>query len=639
VAAAAHVGPRRLNAGLEPAAWVFVATVAIGRIRPSVRAETTIYRARTRRRRQSIVLLQRAAVVLVVLVGVVAVVGIAFAGSPAKLAGGTTIGGLDVGGLTSQQAVARLRARERALSHVRVVFVADGTTTRYSASQLGVQADWEAAVAQAQQDDDGFWPVRGFRRLATRLTGNEITARLRSYPLALRYGIATIARKVDTQHRDASLVRHGLRIAVVPARPGQTLDRVATQRAVVAALGAAKRPVRVVLPVAVEPPTVTGAQLVPVARRARLALSAPVRLTYGGTTWRLPRWRLAPLLQLPSGGSTALGIGGPAATEYFSKLARRVDRKPVDATFRILAGNRIAVVPSKPGVALDTARTARALLAASVAPAAQRLAQLSVGVDEPARSTQDAQKMGITGLVSSFETTYGGTPGRLHNVALVAKLIDNTLIAPGAVFSFNGTTGARTADKGFEVAPVIINGELQNGLGGGVCQVSTTTFNAAFFAGLPILERTNHALYISHYPQGRDATVDYPGIDLKFRNDTSEWLLLRTWVGSGSLTVALYGTPQHRRVEYQTGPLVVTGAMPVKRTKDPSLKPGEQVVDQEGAPPRSTSVRRLVYDASGKLLYDTTWGSRYDGETELMRVGVKKKPKPPEPAGPLTRVT
>jgi vancomycin resistance protein YoaR len=618
-----------------------VTLVATGRIRPSVRAETTIYRARTRRRRrQTTLLAQRAAVVLVVLVGVVAIVGLVFAGSASKLAGGTTVGGLDVGGLTPQQAIAKLGARERALSHVRVAFVADGTTTSYSASQLGVQADWAAAVAQAQQHDSGFWPVRAFRRLVTSISGYDVTPRLRSYPFSLRYGVTAIARKVDTKHRDASLVRHGLRIAVVPGQPGRTLDRVAAERAVVAALGAAQRPTRVALPVKVEPPTVTAAQLAPVARKARLALSAPVRLTYGGTTWRLPRWRIAPLLHLPSGGSTTLAIGGPAATDYFRKLAIRVDRKPVDATFRILSGNGVAVVPSKPGVALDTARTAKALLAAALTPA-NRIARLAVGVDAPARSTQDAQKMGITGLVSSFETTYGGTPGRLHNVALVAKLIDGTLIAPGAVFSFNDTTGARTADKGFEVAPVIINGELQNGLGGGVCQVSTTTFNAAFFAGLPILERTNHALYISHYPQGRDATVDYPSIDLKFRNDTNAWLLLRTFVGTGSLTVALYGTPQHRRVEYQTAPLVVTGAMPVKQSKDPSLKPGEQVVDQAGAPPRSTSVQRLVYDAGGKLLYDTTWRSTYDAETELVRVGVKKKPKPKPPvvAGPATRVT
>ena len=96
---------------------------------------------------------------------------------------------------------------------------------------------------------------------------------------------------------------------------------------------------------------------------------------------------------------------------------------------------------------------------------------------------------------------------------------------------------------------MIINGELESGIGGGVCQVSTTVFNAAFEAGLSIEKRTNHALYISHYPLGRDATVNYPDLDLVFTNDTDHWLLLRTFVGAGSLTVNLYGTPQHRRVE------------------------------------------------------------------------------------------
>ena len=141
--------------------------------------------------------------------------------------------------------------------------------------------------------------------------------------------------------------------------------------------------------------------------------------------------------------------------------------------------------------------------------------------------------MGITGVVASYHTTYGGIANRLHNVALVANLIDGTLIAPGKTFSFNATTGERTPEKGFLEAPVIINGELQTGLGGGVCQVSTTVFNAAYEAGLPIDERVNHALYISHYPLGRDATVNYPDQDLKFTNDTGKWLLLRTFVGVG----------------------------------------------------------------------------------------------------------
>ena len=137
---------------------------------------------------------------------------------------------------------------------------------------------------------------------------------------------------------------------------------------------------------------------------------------------------------------------------------------------------------------------------------------------------------------------------------------------------------------------MIINGELQNGIGGGVCQVSTTVFNAAYEAGLQIDQRTNHALYISHYPTGRDATVNYPDLDLKFTNDTRHWLLLRTFVGAGSLTVNLYGTPQSRRVESETGDLVVTGATPVKRIQDPTLFKGETR--------RSSSARRRARRAS-----------------------------------------
>ena len=123
---------------------------------------------------------------------------------------------------------------------------------------------------------------------------------------------------------------------------------------------------------------------------------------------------------------------------------------------------------------------------------------------------------------------------------------------------------------------MIINGELQNGIGGGVCQVSTTVFNAAFEAGLSIEQRTNHALYISHYPTGRDATVNYPDIDLVFSNDTDKWLLVRTFVGAGSLTVNLYGTPQGRRVETETAPLEVDGKVPWKRIDDPTMFKGRR---------------------------------------------------------------
>ena len=119
--------------------------------------------------------------------------------------------------------------------------------------------------------------------------------------------------------------------------------------------------------------------------------------------------------------------------------------------------------------------------------------------------------MGITGVVGSYYTTYGGIPSRLHNVALVAQLIDGALIAPGKTFSFNGTTGERTAEKGFQEAPVIINGELQTGLGGGICQVSTTVFNAAYEAGSP--DRRAHeprALHLA-LPAGARRDGQLPG--------------------------------------------------------------------------------------------------------------------------------
>jgi vancomycin resistance protein YoaR len=248
--------------------------------------------------------------------------------------------------------------------------------------------------------------------------------------------------------------------------------------------------------------------------------------------------------------------------------------------------------------------------------------------------------MHITGGVGSYTTEYGGIPNRIHNVQLVAHLVDGKLIAPGSTFSFNKTTGERNAAKGFLEAPVIVNGELTTGLGGGVCQVSTTVFNAAFVAGLDITERVNHALYISHYPQGRDATVDYPDVDLKFVNDTGNWLLLRTFVGPSTLTVGLYGTPTHRKVTSTTTPLVAHGSPPVQKTVDPSLKPGQFVVDDPGVPAMSTSVTRDVYAPGGKLLHHDTWYSSYRATPKLVRIGPKpKKHRPKTPTETTTTTT
>jgi vancomycin resistance protein YoaR len=592
-----------------------------------VRTDTTIYRSRVRQSQSPRRIALRWAVFLTAGIALLAVlVGLAFAGSRTTLAAGTTVAGLDVGGLQESEAVRMLSARAAAVERTPVTFTAGDQRFALSASQLGVGADWRAAVRVASAEGGGFGPVRGFKRLRARLFGVDALPPISAYDAAVTYKLDQIARTVDRNGVNARLVRKGLAVHVVEGRSGRKLDRAAAATVIVQALGSLERNAAVVLPVAAAEPEVSGADLVGAAAQARTALSAPLRLAYGETRWRVPRWRIAPLLELPAGGSTSVSIAGRQAEEYLERLSGAVSRKPQDARFQVTATGKIVIRPGAPGLQLDLPATAAAIAAAAFS-TGRRTAKLVVRVAEPERTTEIAKTMGITGVVSSYTTTYGGTPGRLHNVQLVAKLIDGTLIKPGAMFSFNGTTGERTAAKGFEEAPVIINGELQNGLGGGICQVSTTVFNAAFDAGLPINARTNHALYISHYPLGRDATVNYPDLDLRFSNDTDHWLLLRTFVGAGSLTVNLYGTPVNRRVESIAAPLAVAGPVPVKETDDASLKKGKRVVDEIGSPPRRTSVERLVYDANGKLLYDNTWRSYYVGEPSLVRVGTKAPAK------------
>ena len=554
------------------------------------------------------------------------VLGFVFAGSAAKIAEGVRVDGIDVGGLKTNDALALLQQKALAVANTPIVFVASGRRFPIRAVELGVQADWRSAIADARRQGDGFVPLRGFKRIGVQVFGADVTPPTDVLSGALQYKLQLIAKAVDRAPLDARLVRDGLDVHVVPARPGVELQRAAAEQAIVHALASLRRTAtEIALPLRRTPPHVRALALRRAAQQAHTVLSAPVTLELGPTRWVVQPSRLADLLELPTGGATKLTIGGPAAVAWLTKLASRVESPPKDATFAV-DGPHVRVVASKPGMQLDAVRTAGAILVAATHVRPRfRVAKLVTEAAPAKVSTAKARTMGIVGIVSSFTTDFGGVPNRIHNVETVSHLIDDTLVAPGDTFSFNKTTGDRTAAKGFLVAPVIVNGELTTGLGGGVCQVSTTVFNAAFDAGLNITDRTNHALYISHYPQGRDATVNYPDVDLKFVNDTSHWLLLRTFVSSSALTVNLYGTPTHRKVVSTTAPLVVAGSIPVKKTVDKTLKPGETVVDDPGSPPLRTSVTRDVYTKDGKLLYHTTWYSSYRASPKLVRVGPKKK--------------
>ncbi len=564
-------------------------------------------------------------------VGVGALLGFAFAGSTAKLPAGARIAGVPVSGLDADEARARLERRADRLRHVPVEFRTAGRTWKIRPSALGVEVDWGAGVEAARRQGDGFAPLRGFRRLGVRVFGADIHPPTEVYEPALEYFVSKLAREVGQEHRDAALRLRGLQVAVVPGRNGRVLDRRAAEATIVQALAGFKR-LPVSLPVRVERPTVTASALTPVAAQVRTALSAPVTLTVGETRWRLPRWRIARLLDLPDRGERDLELGGPEADRWFAALRRSVDRPARDADFRITSSNQVEIVRERDGLELDVERAAQAILAAALERTG-RTARLTVDHAPAERTAAEARRMGIRGLVASYETTYGGEANRLHNVRLVARLVDRALIPPGAEFSFNRTTGERTAEKGFREAPVIINGELQTGLGGGVCQVSTTVFNAAYEGGLPIDERTNHALYISRYPLGRDATVNYPDLDLKFLNDTDNWLVVRAVSGDSGITVMLLGAPTNRRVESEAGELKETGPPEVERVPDPTMFVGQTVVVDDGEPSRAVTVRRIVYERD-KVLYEETWYTSYRSEPKIVRVGTIPRDEPAPPPSP-----
>jgi vancomycin resistance protein YoaR len=603
-----------------------------------VEAGTSGVRVRSRRRgRSRTLLLQRVAALAIVGTVGGALLGFLFAGSPARIAAGVSVAGVNVGGLTASEATAKLERRASAVAQVPVAFKAAGHTWWLRPGNLGVEADWHAAAKLALQQGDGLGPFRGLRRIGVRVFGADVSPPTGATERSLDYELGRMSRVIDAPHSDAAIVLRGLQARVVAGSTGRVLDREAAGNTLVHALAGLHRGGQVDLPVRVDTPSVSAADLQPALLQVRTALSRRVRMNLGAASWWLPKRQLAAILALPHDGARKLDIGGPGARRYFARLSDGIGRPAQNASFNVLESGRVVVVPAKLGRVISVRLTERSILAAALSPGI-RNARVVVTGQPPDRTTAEARAMGITSRVSRYETIYGGDSNRIHNVQLVARLVDHKLIAPGSTFSFNRTTGARTADKGFLEAPVIINGELSTGLGGGVCQVSTTVFNAAYEAGLKITSRTNHALYISHYPQGRDATVNYPDVDLQFINDTDHWLLLRTFVGSSSLVVDLYGAPLHRRVESETRPLVTTGGAPVKRIPDPNLYVGLTAVDESGSPSSSTSVRRKVYSSAGGLLYDNTWYSSYRGETRVVRVGTKPRPKkkigPTGPSGP-----
>ncbi len=253
---------------------------------------------------------------------------------------------------------------------------------------------------------------------------------------------------------------------------------------------------------------------------------------------------------------------------------------------------------------------------------------------QPELTTEKAQAMGITERLATWTIPLSGSSERINNIRLLCSLINNSLVAPGATWSFNGTTGERTAEKGFQTAPVIVNGKHEDQLGGGICQIATCIFNAACFSGLGIQERVNHDFYIASYDDYgfADATVSWKSPDLKWVNDMSTYVLMTANVTDENVVVSFWGTKDGRVVDCQRGTWKDGDKYVTITEVDPELAPGERKMTQSGQDGRSIDIRYLATAADGTVLHDVTFHSIYSAQNEIITVGPDTPAATPAPA-------
>ncbi len=296
-------------------------------------------------------------------------------------------------------------------------------------------------------------------------------------------------------------------------------------------------------------------------------------------------------------------------------------RAPRNAGCKVV-GDHGRVLSSLSGVDLDARTTALHLTHAGTQSGAARVAALAFRVTQPELTTKAARALGATSVVAHATTSLGdSSANRVFNVALLAKLLDGTIVKPGATFSFNGTVGKRTAERGFREGQAIENGVLVPSIGGGVCQAATTVFDTAFAGGYEITHRVNHSFYISHYPLGMDATVADTGPDFTFVNDSPNAIVIKATANPETMTVVFLSRPLDRQVEPHTS-AQTSYVEPKKRYyASPDVPAGTVSQTTLGERGFQVTVSRTVRDANGKVLWDDSFHSRYIPEDAIYLIG------------------
>lgn len=514
---------------------------------------------------------------------------------------GVSVAGVDLSGLKPVEAVVKLQTELTYPNSGRIVMRDGANVWIETPNRLGMMFD-SAAAAQAAFELGRAGGLFGSVKseLAAAQGGVDLPPVVVLDQRLTQAYLQNLAAQIDRPVLEASLVINGVDVASAPGQIGRSLNITATLQSLTTQMQSF-RDGEISLSMDEKSPEVMDATLQAEAARrllsAPLTLSIPEMRTGDPGPWQIQPAELAPMLQVAriqdaSGKPQYIlrpdrGMLDP----ILANIATQTDRAESNARF--IFNDQTAQLelnhPSTLGYKLDVPGTLDEI--DNAVAAGQQTVSLRLITTQPqVTENANAAQLGITQLVS-MQTTYfyGSSAARLQNVEKAAANFHGVLVAPGETFSMGKYLGDVSLDNGYAEALIIYGGKTIKGVGGGVCQVSTTLFRTAFFGGYPVNERYAHAYRVSYYEQradgsvdtllaGMDATVYFPLVDFKFTNDTPYWLLMETYFdGPGrSLTWKFYSTSDRRAVTYETtGPVNISPPPPPVIQENPDLSQNE----------------------------------------------------------------
>ena len=542
----------------------------------------TVPPARNRRRRVLVV----AGVVL----GLLALLYVAdLVHSSGTVPRGVTVAGQQLGGLTHAEAEQRVRTALAPRTGRPVAVAAGEVTSEIDPQAAGLAVDWSGTVDRA-----GSQPLNPITRVRSFFTTREVAVATAADDEAVNTTLEQLAPVVNRAPTEGSVRFEGTTPVPVPPADGQNLD-LAAAREVLERDWATSPTVQ--LPMTVLPPTTTEDDVTEaVAEVATPAVSGPVTVTGENVTGTIAPEVVASALTFRADPNEGLvpELNKQVVVDALDPQLASSEQRGRNASVKFTDGKPV-VTPSQDGRGVDYDATLTDLLAVLTKTGDDR-SITAVYAAQPAEITTDQLNgFGIKQVIGEF-TTKGFARDSGQNIRRAAQQINGAIVKPGATFSLNGATEPRDASNGYVEAGIIEDGHPSRGVGGGVSQLATTLYNAAYFAGMTDVTHKPHSFYISRYPAGREATVFEGAIDMKFRNDNPTGVLIETAWTPTSITVKLYGTKRYD-VSSSTGPRT----KPTQPTTV-TIPTGQPCSPSQGAPGFTvTDTRRIKEIGTGQV--------------------------------------